>query len=363
MNIGIVTTWFERGAAYVSKNFRDTLLNNKDNNVFIFARVGEHYAIGDKNWDSETVYWIKKRTVPQVGLVIHKSDFYKWIKSNNIELVIFNEQQWFIPLLWCKELNVKTVAYIDYYTEQTIPLFDVYDAVICNTKRHYTAFQNHKAAYYIPWGTQLDVFKPTNTNLVNTDVVTFFHSCGRDKHRKGVDLILKAFDSIQTDFKLIIHTQIEFKNPEHLKLIESLQKKNKLEIICDTVTAPGLFYLGDIYVYPSRLEGIGLTIAEALASGLGLVVTDMPPMNEFSNEKNSLLVKTLYQYARSDAYYWPVCEIDLDDLKTKLEYLCTAKARVLDMKKEARLYAEEFLDARKNLMVLNEIVKNVQFNS
>lgn len=361
MNIGIVTTWFERGAAYVSKNFRDTLAQNEANNVFIFARGGEQYAIGDKNWDTGNVFWSKKRRVSGIGQVIDKSDFYKWVKTNAIELVIFNEQQWFIPLLWCKELKVKTVAYIDYYTEASIPLFDVYDAVLCNTKRHFTAFQKHKNAYYLPWGTQLDVFKPTNTNLVNGETVTFFHSCGRDKHRKGVDLILKAFDSIQENFKLIIHTQVKFTDPEHLKLIESLQAKNKLEIICDTVPAPGLFHLGDVYVYPSRLEGIGLTIAEALASGLGLVVTDMQPMSEFSNEKNSLLVNVSYQYARSDAYYWPVCEIDLNDLTNKLRTLCADKERVLQMKKEARIYAEEFLDARKNLMLLNDIVKKIEY--
>lgn len=361
MNIGIVTTWFERGAAYVSKNFRDTLLEDKANNVFIFARGGEQYAIGDKNWDTGNVFWSKKRRVSGIGQVIDKSDFYTWVKTNNIELVIFNEQQWLIPLLWCKELRIKTVAYIDYYTQETIPLFDIYDAVICNTKRHFTAFQNHKGVYYLPWGTQLDVFKPTNSNLVNKDVVTFFHSCGRDKHRKGVDLILKAFDNIEEDFKLIVHTQVEFKDPEHLNRINSLKGKNKLEIICDTVPAPGLFHLGDVYVYPSRLEGIGLTIAEALASGLGLVVTDMQPMNEFSNEKNSLLVNVSYQYARSDAYYWPMCEIDLDDLTNKLRTLCVNKERVLQMKKEAHIYAEEFLDAKKNLMLLNDIVNKIEF--
>lgn len=361
MNIGIVTTWFERGAAYVSKNFRDTLLSNENNNVFIFARGGEDYAIGNKNWDVGNVFWSKRKKIPGIGQVIDKSDFYNWVKANKIELIIFNEQHWLIPLLWCKELKVKTVAYIDYYTEETIPLFDVYDAVICNTKRHFTAFRNHNAAYYLPWGTQLDIFKPTNTGLVNKEVVTFFHSCGRDKYRKGVDLILKAFDAIQDDFKLIVHTQVEFKNQEHLKLIKSLQDKNKLEIICETVPAPGLFHLGDIYVYPSRLEGIGLTIAEALASGLGLVVTNMQPMNEFSDEKNSLLVNVSYQYSRYDAYYWPMCEIDVEDLKTKLESLCENKEQVLAMKKEARIYAEKHLNAEKNLMVLNEIVREVKF--
>lgn len=56
MNIGIVTTWFERGAAYVSKAYFESL-NNDENNIFIFARGGESYAKGDPKWDNEYVTW------------------------------------------------------------------------------------------------------------------------------------------------------------------------------------------------------------------------------------------------------------------------------------------------------------------
>ena len=88
MNIGIVTTWFERGAAYVSKQFEDVL--RKDHNVFIYARAGEKYAKGDPNWDKENVYWSKKYS----GIIttyIYKKEFQSWIKKNNIELILFNE--------------------------------------------------------------------------------------------------------------------------------------------------------------------------------------------------------------------------------------------------------------------------------
>ena len=43
MNIGIVTTWFERGGAYVSRQYRDLLKN--DFNVFIYARGGEQSRV------------------------------------------------------------------------------------------------------------------------------------------------------------------------------------------------------------------------------------------------------------------------------------------------------------------------------
>lgn len=40
MNIGIVTTWFERGAAYVSRVYLE-MLQKEDHNVFVFARGGK----------------------------------------------------------------------------------------------------------------------------------------------------------------------------------------------------------------------------------------------------------------------------------------------------------------------------------
>ena len=123
MNIGIVTAWFERGAAYVSRQFEEILAEKY--HVFIYARGGEMYAKGDPNWDHANVTWGKRINSPFVGTVIHKKDFMRWIARNNIEAVLFNEQHWFQPVLWCKEAGIKTIAYIDYYNERTIPLFDV----------------------------------------------------------------------------------------------------------------------------------------------------------------------------------------------------------------------------------------------
>lgn len=58
MNIGIVTTWFERGAAYVSRQF-EQVLEKDGHNVFILARGGEKYAKGDPKWDLDNVHWGK----------------------------------------------------------------------------------------------------------------------------------------------------------------------------------------------------------------------------------------------------------------------------------------------------------------
>jgi len=348
MRIGIVTTWFERGAGYVSRQYRDVL--QKEHQVFIYARGGEKYAIGDKKWDDKNVTWGKKIPI-HMPMTIDLEDFKKWIKKNHIEIVLFNEQQWWDPVLLCNKLGIKTGAYVDYYSKETVAFFALYDFLICNTRRHYGVFSWHKQTAYIPWGTDVDVFKPQNFNAVKENgFVTFFHSCGVSPERKGTDLLIKAFDVIHGPAKLVIHTQTDLKvfYPELKEIISEMEKSARLVVRTETVPAPGLYYLGDVYVYPTRLEGIGLTIAEASACGLPLIVPDNGPMNEFVGAQNGTLVKVEKYFERKDCYYWPQCEVGVDGLAQAMQYYVDNVGRIPEFKKAARDYAEKYLDWQKN---------------
>lgn len=362
MNIGIVTTWFERGAAYVSKQFEEVLATK--HNVFIYARGGESYAKGDAKWDKENVTWGTRIKSPFVATVIKKTDFIKWLKTNNIELVIFNEQHWFQPILWCKRLGIKTIAYVDYYTEKMIPLFDIYDAVICNTKRHMQAFNKHKHACYIPWGTDIDTFTPHNTGLVNDGGVTFFHSAGLTGERKGTDLFIKALARLDgLNFKAVIHTQADLKPqfPDLAGTIKKLEDAKKLTVITKTVTAPGLYHLGDVYVYPSRLEGIGLTIAESISCGLACIVPDNGPMNEFVNDSFGKTVGIAKFYSRSDGYYWPKCECSIEGLADAMKFYIDNPDIVIEQKQNSRQYALTHLSHKKNFRQIIDLVEETKY--
>lgn len=359
MNIGIVTTWFERGAAYVSRQF-EQVLEKEGNNVFIFARGGESYAKGDPNWDKPNVTWATRCDL-FILMSFLKSEFVKWINKNNIELVIFNEQRYYQPILWCKELNVKSVAYIDYYTENTIPLFDAYDGLICNTKRHLSAFEYTGKALYIPWGTDTDLYKQTSTDLVNKDVVTFFHSAGMRPTRKGTGIFIEALLKMKEPFKAVIHSQkpLMSEYPMLADAIDELIKSGKLQVVERTVTAPGLYYMGDVYVYPSVLEGIGLTIAEAISSGLALLTSDNPPMNEFLDPSFGTAIPIDRLYARDDGYYWPQCHCNVESLANIMDEYAANSALVIEKKKKAREYAEEKLSFEKNAAVMSEMLKDI----
>ena len=356
MRIGIVTTWFERGAAYVSKQYME-LINNNENEVYIYARGGEFKAINNDDWDKGNVYWGKDYKMPVNSTYIDKHDFEYWLKTNKIETVFFNEQNWWSSILICKELGIKTGAYIDYYTKETVPLFEVYDFLICNTKRHESVFTWHKQNYYVPWGTDINLFKRKN---YKNEKVTFFHSAGMSPYRKGTDILIKAAEQLTKgnyNFKIIIHSQVEIEDwfPDLKSTIKQMKDNGFLEVLNKTVSAPGLFYLGDIYVYPSRLDGIGLTIAEAQSCGLPVITTNEPPMNE----QLTLYCKTVdikEKFTREDGYFWDLAEVDEKSLHDQMLYFINLeKGKIEELKKITRIEAEKKFDWTKRKDLVNEI--------
>lgn len=355
MNIGIVTTWFERGAAYVSKMYMEAL-SATGNDVYIYARGGEKYEKESKEWNKEYVTW---------GLNLRETNinfnhFEKWIKKNSLDVIFFNEQREFsiVAKIKKKYPQIKFGAYIDYYTEEMLGYYDIYDFIICNTKRHYEAFENNEVEkHYVKWGTDVDVYN-TNNNGKHEKIV-FFHSMGMS-NRKGTELLVKAFikGKLYENSELLIHAQKSLKNTFGIET-EDLEKYN-IKIIEETVGAPGLYYMGDVYVYPTKLEGLGLTLYEAMSSGLPVITTDFPPMNEIINDKNGRLVKVEKLHSRTDGYYWSLAICNEDSLIEQMKYYIDNKEKIEELKKEARKYAVENLNFKDRYKDINEIFQNAK---
>lgn len=355
MNIGIVTTWFERGAAYVSKMYMKAL-QETGNNVYIYARGGEKFEKESNEWNQSNVTW----GLNLLGTNINLRHFEKWIKDNSIDVIFFNEQREFSIVAEIKKRhnNLKLGAYIDYYTEEMLPYYDIFDFIICNTKRHLEAFKNNKVEkYYIKWGTDIDLYND-DTNQSH-DLVTFFHSMGMS-NRKGTELLINAFitGELYKKSKLIIHTQKSIEEAFNIKT-NGLDKYN-IQIIEDTVGAPGLYYLGDVYVYPTKLEGLGLTLYEALASGLPVITTDFPPMNEVIDNCNGKLVNVCQLHSRSDGYYWPLAICDEKSLIDQMKYYIDNKDLIEQLKKDARNFAVKELNFNDRYEEINNIFKKAK---
>ncbi len=363
MNIGIVTTWFERGAAYVSRQYQQTL-EKAGNNVFIFARDGD-YAHDDPNWDKPNVHWARTWPITDASRMQIR-DFRRWLVVHQIELVIFNEQRVLWPIAICQRLGIRTVAYIDYYRETSVNRFACYDGLICNTKRHFSVFSWHPGAFYLPWGTDTSLYSPkdSETTLVSQGKVTFFHSAGCSD-RKGTDFLIKAFANVNGPSKLVIHSQIDILRwfPEMTNLVRDLEACDRLVRITKTIPAPGLYHMGDVYVYPSRLEGIGLTICEAMSCGLPVIVPDNAPMNEFVDPSISGLLIAVHEYvSRADGYYWPMGIVSIDSLTEQMQFCVDHPVWVATAKRQARSKAIERWNWSANSQGLPTFLENLPSN-
>lgn len=355
MNIGIVTTWFPSGAGYVSKAYRDIL--SVDNVVYIYARGGKVMK-GDPVWDDEYVTWD-----PRHYNYIQLSSFKKWIKGRKIDIVFFNEQNYWKPVVWLKKQGICIGSYVDYYKQTTVQAFNIYDFLICNTLRHYSVFKGHKNCYYIPWGTNIDVFSPKRNELVRP--LTFILSLGWEGNyssdRKGLLLAIEAFQKAKGDCVLLIYSQVELSKCLNVWQ-EKIKKDSRIVFIYGTYE-PFPFNEGDVYLYPSRLDGIGLSLPEALSSGLPAITTNCPPMSEFVIDNlNGSLVKVDRFLGREDGYYWPESICNIESLTDSIQKYIDNPHLVKSEGMAARKYAELKLNWIINSMPVIEIFNKSVYN-
>jgi len=357
-NIGFVTLWFERGQAYVTKTLRDIL--SKKYKTFILARTsnkfyGKVYLETKGFWDVPNLTTFKDYEIPSYVMM-------KWIEENNLEVVIFNEEfDWGLVDL-CKRKGLKTISYLDFYSEDWREYLSLYDAILCSTRRTFDLVKEFSNAYYIGWGIDLRLFYPRDDNDAK---YTFFHNAGwlGINFRKMTPAVIIAFDTISKicqDFTLLVHSQarIEYLPPEVIKITKT---NPHIHYFHGTLPAPGLYHKGLIYCYPSKLDGLGLSFLEALACGLPVIATDAPPMNEFIKDGyNGVLVKVAKRMNRWDGIAFPEEICDLNDLSLKMYFLARNKELVLEMARNARKYGEENLNWTKKEEILFQIIEGLR---
>jgi glycosyltransferase involved in cell wall biosynthesis len=76
---------------------------------------------------------------------------------------------------------------------------------------------------------------------------------------------------------------------------------------------PRWYHTADAFVFPSRSEGWGLALLEALAAGLATVATDIPVFREFLGGQDALLVPAGDAGALGDAMVRVASDPELRD--------------------------------------------------
>lgn len=148
--------------------------------------------------------------------------------------------------------------------------------------------------------------------------------------RKGVDLLIKAFCSEFSEKDNVALIIKSFKNP-HNQIKDFLKKQKKpivksIIYIEEDLSEEELNYLYKIsscVVYPTRGEGFGMPILDAMLKKIPVIVTGYGAHRDFCNEDNCYLIKYKFNYSKTHlktpGSLW--IEPDIDDLKKKMRFV------------------------------------------
>jgi len=143
--------------------------------------------------------------------------------------------------------------------------------------------------------------------------------------RKGIDILIEAYKeafSPDDDVTLIIKT---FPNP-HNNIDQLLNQPDLPHIVLinediDEGRLKWLYKVSDVLVAPSKAEGFGLPVAEAMLEDVGVIVTNWGGWLDFCTPENAWLVD--FRFAKANTHFnlynsvW--AEVDKQDLIHKLK--------------------------------------------
>lgn len=180
--------------------------------------------------------------------------------------------------------------------------------VLSENVKRYFADTYHRQVTYIPNGISRPEVKPARmiTEKYGLEKNGYFLSLGRIVPEKGVHYLIEAFSKLNTDKKLVIAGG----NSHAVEYMDQIHRMAALDeriIMTDFVQGEMLEELYSnayAFVLPSDVEGMALTLLEAMSYGNCCLVSDICENTEVVEDKAFIFHKG-----------------DTNDLQRKLEYL------------------------------------------
>lgn len=179
-----------------------------------------------------------------------------------------------------------------------------------------------RETHFIPNGVNRPKVKDANLitkkfGLTKNSYILFL---GRLVPEKGIRYLIEAFKNVSTKKNLVIAGDSS-DTDSFSEEMKALAKEDKRIIFTGFVQGQMLDELYSnsyIYTLPSDLEGMPLSLLEAMSYGSCCLVSDIPECTEVVEDKALIFKKS-----------------DVNDLREKLQYTCDHLEKVMEMKKQA----------------------------
>jgi 1,2-diacylglycerol 3-alpha-glucosyltransferase len=321
VRIGLVTKWYASGQAVVSRQLRSAL-DELGHETVVLARPGkgprEQVDRGDPVWEQGGLTQASEADVPL-------SEYEGWAEEHGLDAVLCDNNYQFEEIASLRERGVRTIGrfvWEHFAAEHVDRARETYDVVYSFTRAEQERYAEMGiSSPYVPWGVHPELLDLAEGLRQDGDVVRFYVPGSFMGKRKPFAEIAEAFSRVgDPRLRLLVRGQVERKRDP---LDGARDSDPRIEVeLSDRPTEVHLrqFASCDVCLSPSRWEGLGLPLYEAMAFGMPAITNDAPPMNEVVlNEVNGICVRSVpWGTARSGI---PAFDPDVDELAAAIERL------------------------------------------
>lgn len=304
MRIGISSWWFNRGQAVVGRQLRSAF-DSLGHETFVLARPTRGGNIRPAFIDRGDV-WDQPGVTEASDYLIPEREMLAWARETGIEVCLFDQNYQFDEIASLRASGVKTIGRFVWeqfsreHVEDAKRAFDVVYSMHAAEQERYAGFGIESPRVH--WGVHPELLAMAaewegdrERRRAADATVVFNFPGGFMSKRKPLDPVLDAFTATRDErLRLVVKAQVDRKAS---KVERAAKRDPRIELITDdlpTAEHMRLFASADVALAPSRWEGLGLHLYEAMAFGIPTIVNDSPPMNEVIRDgENGLLVRAL----------------------------------------------------------------------
>lgn len=297
MRIGICAYWFNRGQGVVARQIRSAL-DSLGHQTFVLARPTRAKNIRPSFVDHSGV-WDQPGVTDASHYRIPAQEMVSWGRENELELALFDQNYEFEAIAALRSSGVRTVGRFvweqfarEHVEPAKLALDLVYSLTACEQQR-YAGMGIESPRVH--WGIHPDLLAYRRVPAEDpASASRFFYPAGFLSKRKPLPELLKAFRKVKgDDLRLLIKGQVK----RELDLLKrGVARDPRVELVLEDLPTDEhlrLFAASEVCIAPSRWEGLGLHLYEAMALGLPVITNDVPPMNEVvADGDNGFLVRS-----------------------------------------------------------------------
>jgi glycosyltransferase involved in cell wall biosynthesis len=285
MRVGIVTKWFASGQAVVSRQIRSAL-DGLGHETFVLVKEGkgpraQTEKVADPVWDQPGVTHTGEADIPEAS-------YLDWARERELDAVLCDQNDQFAEIGALRRAGVRTIGrfvWESFAPEDAGPAREAYDVIYSLTRAEQERYQGLGiSSPLLTWGChpELIALAAEGERARKADELVRFVVPGSFMgKRKPFPEIVESFVRVKDDrLRLLIRGQVDRKAG---KLEKAAGGDERVVIeLEDRPTDEHMrqFAACDVCLSPSRWEGLGLPLYEAIAVGMPAITNDSPPMNE-----------------------------------------------------------------------------------